>query len=67
MEKKCSFCDSPIELGRGKMYVKRDGTVFYFCSSKCERNMIRLGRKRRKVKWAAATTKSKAKAKVKES
>jgi ribosomal protein L24E len=38
------------------MYVKRDGTVFYFCSSKCERNMIKLGRKRRKVKWAAGTT-----------
>jgi len=52
MEKKCSFCDLPIELGRGKMYVKRDGTVFYFCSSKCERNMIRLGRKRRKVHWS---------------
>jgi len=60
MEKKCSFCDSPIEPGRGKMYVKRDGTVFYFCSSKCERAMIKLGRKRRKVKWAV---KSKSKSK----
>ncbi len=56
MEKKCSFCDLPIEPGRGKMYVKRDGTVFYFCSSKCERNMIKLGRIRRKVKWAAKAT-----------
>nr|CBH38763.1 50S ribosomal protein L24e [uncultured archaeon]CBH39857.1 50S ribosomal protein L24e [uncultured archaeon] len=53
MEKKCSFCDLPIEQGRGMMYVKRDGTVFYFCSSKCERNMIKLRRKRRKVRWAA--------------
>ncbi|NOR78649.1 MAG: hypothetical protein GQ523_09575, partial [Methanophagales archaeon] len=25
----------------------------YFCSSKCERNMIKLRRKRRKVRWAA--------------
>lgn len=53
MEKRCSFCDTLIEPGRGKMFVKRDGTVFYFCSSKCERNMIKLGRKRRKLKWAA--------------
>lgn len=60
MEKKCSFCEMPIEPGRGMMFVKRDGTVFYFCSSKCERNMINLGRKRRKVKWA-----TKAKVKVK--
>ncbi|MHC1635450.1 MAG: 50S ribosomal protein L24e [Candidatus Methanospirareceae archaeon] len=49
---KCSFCDGDIEMGTGKMYVKKDGTVFYFCSSKCERNMIKLGRKRKKVKWA---------------
>ncbi|MCW7070809.1 50S ribosomal protein L24e [ANME-1 cluster archaeon ex4572_4] len=54
MGKKCSFCESQIEPGTGKMFVRRDGTVFYFCSSKCERNMIKLGRKRRKVKWAAS-------------
>jgi large subunit ribosomal protein L24e len=53
MEKKCTFCNTPIEQGTGKMLVKRDGTVFYFCSSKCERNMIKLGRKSRKLKWAA--------------
>jgi len=53
MEKRCSFCDAPIEPGRGMMFVKRDGTVFYFCSSKCEHNLIKLRRKRRKFKWAA--------------
>jgi len=53
VEKKCTFCGIPIEQGTGKMLVKRDGTVFYFCSSKCERNMIKLGRKRRKLKWTA--------------
>ncbi len=53
MEKRCSFCDSAIEPGTGKMFVRRDGSVLYFCSSKCERNMIRLRRKRRKVKWMA--------------
>jgi large subunit ribosomal protein L24e len=54
MEKRCSFCNAPLEPGTGKMFVKRDGTVFYFCSSKCERNMLKLRRKSRKLKWAAS-------------
>lgn len=58
-ERLCSFCSNPIEPGSGKMFVKKDGTIFYFCSSKCENNM-RLGRISRKLKWV-----SKAKAKVK--
>ena len=49
---KCSFCSSVIEPGTGLMYVKRDGTVLYFCSSKCKKNMLKLGRKPSKVKWA---------------
>jgi large subunit ribosomal protein L24e len=53
MEQKCSFCETPLEPGCGTMFVKRDGTVYYFCSSKCERNMLKLRRKRRKVRWAA--------------
>ncbi|MCW3136306.1 MAG: 50S ribosomal protein L24e [Canidatus Methanoxibalbensis ujae] len=48
---KCSFCNSDITPGTGKMYVKRDGTVLFFCSSKCEKNMLKLGRKSRKLKW----------------
>lgn len=48
---KCSFCKKNIEIGRGKMFVKIDGTILYFCSSKCEKNN-KLGRKRRKLKWA---------------
>ncbi|MBR4447105.1 50S ribosomal protein L24e [Methanobrevibacter sp.] len=47
----CSFCHKEIEEGTGKMYVKRDGTIYFFCSSKCEKNMIKLGRVSRKVKW----------------
>lgn len=48
--KKCSFCGALIELGTGKMLVKKDGTVFYFCSHKCEKNM-RLGRIPRRLTW----------------
>ncbi|MDY6966187.1 MAG: 50S ribosomal protein L24e [Halobacteriota archaeon] len=47
---KCSFCGNMIELGTGKMLVKKDGSIFYYCSSKCEKNMA-LGRVPRKVKW----------------
>jgi large subunit ribosomal protein L24e len=47
---KCSFCGSDIEIGTGKMFVKKDGTVFYFCSSKCEKNK-RLGRIPRRIEW----------------
>ena len=31
--------------------VKKDGSIYFFCSSKCEKNMIKLGRVPRKVKW----------------
>jgi len=47
----CSFCGSEIEVGTGKMYVRRDGKVFYFCSGKCEKNMLKLKRNPRKLKW----------------
>jgi large subunit ribosomal protein L24e len=47
----CSFCAHKIEAGTGKMFVKRDGSVLYFCSSKCERNMLKLKRVPRRVKW----------------
>ena len=33
------------------MYVRRDGKVFYFCSGKCEKNMLKLKRNPRKLKW----------------
>ena len=48
---KCSFCGVQIRPGTGKMYVKTDGTVFYWCSSKCEKN-YGLGREPKSSKWA---------------
>jgi large subunit ribosomal protein L24e len=47
----CSFCGKEIEQGTGKIYVKIDGRVFHFCSGKCEKNQIVLGRKPRKTRW----------------
>jgi large subunit ribosomal protein L24e len=48
---KCSFCGEQIEKGTGKIYVEAKGTVLNFCSSKCEKNMLKLGRKARNVEW----------------
>ncbi len=49
--KPCSFCDNPVAKGSGRMLVKNDGTVFWFCSSKCKKNMLELKRDPRKLKW----------------
>lgn len=48
---KCSFCGISISSGTGKMFVKTDGKVFYFCSNKCEKNTFKLNRKPRKTTW----------------
>lgn len=56
----CTFCGDAIEVGTGKMYIKRDGTVFHFCSAKCQRNQVDLGRVNRHVKWTAAAANAKA-------
>ena len=47
---KCSFCSSNIGKGTGKMFVRLDGGIQYFCSSKCEKNS-RMGRVAKKLKW----------------
>ena len=60
---KCTFCGKEMSEGKGKMYVKADGKIFYFCSSKCEKNQLKHRRKARTLKWtnvaAAEKTKSK--------
>ncbi len=53
----CTFCGSQLEPGTGKMYVKKDGSVMYFCSSKCQNNQ-KLGRVPRRVEWTAAGKKA---------
>ncbi len=50
----CSFCGKEIKPGTGFMYVKADGTVLWFCSRKCYKNMMVLNRKPRKLKWTLA-------------
>lgn len=48
---KCSFCNEDMKPGTGKMFVKTDGKIIYFCSMKCEKNMLKLKRKPANVKW----------------
>ena len=36
------------------MFIKKDGTVFIFCSSKCQLNMLKLGRVPRWTPWTQA-------------
>ncbi len=50
----CTFCGTSLKLGTGKMYVKKEGTIYFFCSNKCEKNMLKLGRNPRFVKWTKA-------------
>jgi len=33
------------------LYAKRDGTTFFFCGSKCRRNLVGLERVGKKTAW----------------
>jgi len=50
---KCSFCSRDMNVGTGLVYVKNDGTILRFCSSKCRKNMIELKRTARHRKWSS--------------
>lgn len=55
----CSFCGNDIEPGTGKMFVKKDGTVFFFCGMKCQKNMLQMGRIPRRVRWTETYARAK--------
>jgi large subunit ribosomal protein L24e len=42
------------------MFVKKDGTILFFCSAKCEKN-VRLGRKPHRIRWTERYRRSKGK------
>ena len=54
VKRQCSFCAREIEPGTGTMFVKRDGTVFHFCSSSCRKQQLNLGRVGHRFKWTRA-------------
>ena len=47
----CSFCGKNYERGEGMTYVQKSGKVLHFHASKCEKNMLKLKRKARNLKW----------------
>jgi large subunit ribosomal protein L24e len=54
VKRQCSFCANEIEPGTGTLFVKRDGTVFSFCSSSCRKQQLHLGRVGHRLKWTRA-------------
>ena len=47
----CNFTHEEIEPGTGMMFIKRDGTVFWFKDSKARKNHLNLKRNPRRLKW----------------
>jgi len=47
----CTFCGDEIEPGTGRMYIKKDGVIYHFCTSKCYKNLVLLGRVPRRTTW----------------
>jgi len=46
----CSFCKGPYKFPKGTTVIQKDGSVKYYCSSKCRKNS-EMGRLTKKVKW----------------
>lgn len=59
IKRTCAFCGGGIEPGTGKMLVDMAGSVAFYCSSKCEKN-VGLKRAPRKIRWTSAYQKEKA-------
>jgi large subunit ribosomal protein L24e len=59
---KCIFCGKEDDPFRGVNLIKNDGSISYFCSSKCKKNALKLKRDKRKLKWTFAYREEKEKA-----
>ena len=46
----CTFCRKQYEFPRGVTVVQKDGSVKFYCASKCRKNS-EMGRNNKKVKW----------------
>ncbi len=54
-----SFSGQPIAKGTGLMYVKKDGTTYWFANRKSEMNFMKLGRIPSETKWTSTYHKEK--------
>tara|TARA_Y100000310_G_C20605654_1_gene775332 strand:- start:868 stop:1098 length:231 start_codon:yes stop_codon:yes gene_type:complete len=51
---RCSFCGTSIKKGTGKIFAYASGKINHFCTMKCEKNLLKLGRKPLNIKWTEA-------------
>jgi len=51
---KCIFCGKEQDDYKGIFLMKNDGSTWYFCSSKCRNNQLKLKRDKRKFRWTEA-------------
>jgi large subunit ribosomal protein L24e len=51
---KCSFCGKEEYPHKGIHFIRNTGVVQYFCSSKCRKNLTKLKRDKRKIRWTNA-------------
>jgi len=51
---KCVFCGREEFDFKGVHLIKNDGVIDYYCSEKCRKNALKLGRDKRRVKWTEA-------------
>ena len=65
-KRNCSFCGREIEPGTGMMFIRKDASIFNFCSSKCRKNLIYMERIPRRTRWTSAFVDMKAAGRSKE-
>ncbi len=58
---KCVFTGKEEHPFKGIHFIKNDGTVEYYSSSKALKNALKLKRDKRRLKWTAAYHTEKAK------
>lgn len=56
----CTFCGSQLTVGTGKMYVQKDSKILWFCSRRCEKNLLKLHRIPRETSFTVEGKKYKA-------
>lgn len=51
---RCTYCGKEYEDFTGTYLIKNDGSMNYYCSLKCHKNHLKLGRDKRTLKWTVA-------------
>ena len=49
---KCAFCGQTLQKGTGTLFVYKSGKTDWFCSRKCEKNLLMLNRKPLQTRWS---------------